>query len=123
MSFDLDLKTLFAFFLGLGTVVVQAVSNVYTGAGFLGIGGFKEWLGVILVVFGPAGLVALVNNTPWSPATKHLVAMVSTLVVVVTQGIQKVYDNGITGQEWLGIALLVFASVSVYVAPARTLRT
>jgi hypothetical protein len=120
MRFDFDLKTLYAFLLGLLTVVVQAVTDVYNGSGVAGIGGLAEWLGVAAIVFGPAGLVALVNNTPWSPSTKHIAAMVSTLIIVVVQGMQKVYDGGITGQEWLGIALLVLTTLGVYAVPAKT---
>lgn len=116
MTFDLDWKTVTSFLISVLLVVVQAVQGVYAG----GITGL-EWLGIALVVFGPAGLVAASNNTPWSPATKALVQHVSAVAVVVVQGVIGVYANGISNEEWLGIGLLLLSTLAVYVVPAKTL--
>lgn len=116
MKFDLDLKTAVAFLIGLLLVVVQYVQGVYDG-GVTGV----EWLGLALVVFGPAGLVALANNTPWSPATKALVQQVCTVAVVVTQGLLGVYSGGVSQEEWFGLGLLLITNLAVYVTPAKPL--
>lgn len=117
MRFDFDLKTLTALIISIALVLVQAVQGVYAN----GITGY-EWLGIALIVLGPAGVVAAVNNTPWSPAAKALAQHVSAVIIVVVQGIQGVYSGGITSQEWLGIGLLLLSTLAVYVVPAKTLR-
>jgi hypothetical protein len=116
VRFDFDLKTLTAFVISLVLVLVQAIQGVYAG----GIDG-TEWLGIALVLFGPAGLVAAVNNTPWSPAMKALAQHVSAVGIVVTQGIVGVYSGGISHEEWLGIGLLLLSTLAVYVVPQKTL--
>lgn len=93
-------------------VLVQYLQGVYAG-GITGV----EWLGLLLVVFGPAGLVASLANTDLSPATKALVQHVSTVVVVVTQGVLGVYANGISNEEWFGIGLLLLSTLAVYFVP------
>lgn len=115
MRLDFDLKTLASFVVSLLLIVVQYVQGVYDG----GVTGL-EWLGLAAVLFGPAGLVAIVNNTPWSPATKALAQHVSAIVIVLVQGLVGVYNGGITDQEWFGLALLLVSTVAVYVVPGTT---
>lgn len=105
-------KAVTSLVIGLAVVVVQYLQGVYVG----GIDGV-EWLGVLLVVFGPAGLVAALGNTAVSPATKAIVQHVSTVVVVVTQGVIGVYANGISNEEWLSIGLLLVSTLAVYLVP------
>lgn len=105
-------KAVTSLVISLLLIIVQYVQGVYAG----GIDGV-EWLGLILVLFGPAGLVAALANTPLSPATKALVQHVSTVVIVVTQGIIGVYANGISQEEWLGIGLLLVSTLAVYFVP------
>lgn len=105
-------KAVTSLVISLLLVVIQYVQGVYAG----GIDGV-EWLGLLLVVFGPAGLVAALGNTAASPATKALVQHVSTVVIVITQGIVGVYANGISNQEWLGIGLLLVSTLAVYLVP------
>lgn len=116
MRFDLDLKTGMSLLISVVLLVVQYVQGVYAG----GIDGL-EWLGLLAVLFGPAGLVALANNTPWSPATKAVIQHVASVVIVVVQGVQGVYANGINSEEWFGLALLLLSSLAVYVVPGTTL--
>lgn len=117
MRLDFDLKTLASFVVSLLLVLVQYLNGVYDG----GVNGL-EWLGLGLVLFGPAGLVAAVNNTPWSPATKALAQAVSTVGVVVVQGVMDVYDGGVSTQEWLAVGLLLLSTLAVYVVPGTNLR-
>jgi hypothetical protein len=116
MRLDFDYKTLTSLVVSVLLVAIQAIQGVYAD----GIDGY-EWLGIALVIFGPAGLVAAVNNTPWSPATKALVQHVSAVVIVLVQGLQGVYSNGISNSEWLGLALLLLSTLAVYVAPGASL--
>lgn len=116
MKFDFDLKTLTSFVISIALVLIQYTQGVYAG----GIDGM-EWLGLLLVLFGPAGIVAAVNNTPWSPATKALAQHVSAVVIVLVQGVQGVYSGGITSVEWMGLALLLLSTLAVYVAPEKRL--
>ena len=116
MKFDLDLKTLASFLVSLAIIVVQYVTGVYSD----GISG-EEWIGLVVLLFGPAGLVALVNNTPWSPATKAVVQHVCSVVIVVAQAVQGVYAHGLTTEEWLGVALVLLSSLAVYVVPGKRL--
>jgi hypothetical protein len=112
---SIDLKALTSLVMGIAIVVIQALMGVYAG----GISGW-EWLGVAAIVFGPAGLVAAVNNTAYSPATKALVQHVSAIIIVLVQGIQGVYAKGITTEEWLGLGLILLTTLAVYVAPPST---
>lgn len=105
-------KAITSFLISVGIVVVQAVEGVYSN----GITGY-EWLGIAAVLFGPAGLVAAVANTPWSPASKLLVQHVCTVAIVVVQGMLNVYDGGINGTEWLGIGAALLAALGVYFVP------
>lgn len=116
MKFDLDLKTLTAFAVSLLLIVIQWATGVYQG----GIDGF-EYLGLAAILFGPAGFVALVNNTPWSPATKALAQHISAVAIVVVQGIQGVYAGGINTEEWLSLALVLVSTLAVYVVPGKRL--
>lgn len=116
MKFDLDWKTLTSFLLSLAIIVVQYIQGVYAD----GVSG-AEWLGLAAVLFAPAGLVALVNNTPWSPAAKAIVQQVSAVVIVLVQGVQGVYAGGISNEEWMGLTLILLTSLPVYFAPAKKL--
>lgn len=112
MKFDFDLKTLTAFIVSLLLIIVQWATGVYQG----GIDGV-EYLGLAALLFGPAGLVALVNNTNWNPAAKAIAQHVSAVAIVVVQGIQGVYAGGINAEEWLGLALILVSTLAVYVVP------
>lgn len=118
MRFDLDWKTVASFVVSLLLIVVQYFQGVYAG----GIDGW-EWLGLAAVLFGPAGLVALVNNTPVNPALKAVVQNVSAVVIVVVQGVQGVYAGGISTEEWYGLGLLLLSTVVVYFAPSDNTAT
>lgn len=109
-------KAITSLVISLVLIATQYIQGVYDG----GINGV-EWLGLLLVLFGPAGLVAGLANTPLSPATKALVQHVCAVVIVVTQGIIGVYSNGISSQEWLGIGLLLVSTLAVYLVPNRPL--
>jgi hypothetical protein len=107
-------KAVVAFLISLALVLIQSVTDVYAG----GITGY-EWLGIAAILVGPAGLVAALGNSPFSPATKALVQQVCAVVIILVQGIQGVYNGGITTQEWLGIGILLLSSLAVYFVPNR----
>lgn len=105
-------KAVVAFLISVALVVVQAVSDVYAG-GITGV----EWLGIAAILFGPAGLVAALANTPFSPATKAVVQQVCAIAVLVIQAFIGVIGNGISNQEWLAIAVLLLSNLGVYFVP------
>lgn len=112
MTSRIDLKVIVSFLISILVVAIQAYNDVYAG----GVSGL-EWLGIAAILFGPAGLVAAVANTPLSPATKALAQQISATVVVLVQALAGVYADGISDQEWMGVALLLLSSLAVYVAP------
>lgn len=115
MNFDLDLKTVASFALGVGLVVLQAFLGYYSnGLTVLG------WLGVAVTILGPAGLVALVNNSPlFNPAMKAITQAVSATAVVFFQGVIGVYQKsgGVSTADWMVIAVTVLTTIAVYIAP------
>jgi len=106
------LKAIVSFVMSVAIVSMQAVFDVYDG----GITGY-EWLGVAAIILGPAGLVAALANTPFSPATKAMVQMLAATALVVVQGMLKVYDGGIDSKEWLGIGVILLTTLAVYLTP------
>jgi hypothetical protein len=107
-------KAVTSLVISLLLIVIQYVQGVYAG----GVDGV-EWLGLIVVLFGPAGLVAWLGNSPLSPATKAVVQNVCSVVIVVVQGVIGVYADGISTDEWLGIGLLLLSSLAVYYVPNK----
>lgn len=105
-------KAVVSLLISLAIIVVQWASGAYDG----GVSGY-EWLGLAALLVGPAGLVAVFQNTPFSPATKALVQQVCAVAIVVVQATQKVYSGGISTVEWLGIAAVLLSSLAVYLVP------
>ena len=106
-------KAVVSLLISLAVIVVQWASGAYAN----GIVGLEEWLGLALLLLGPAGLVAAVANTNFSPATKALLQQVSSVAVVLVQALLDVYSGGFTNQEWIGIAALLLSSLAVYFVP------
>lgn len=113
MRFDLDRKTVSAFLLSAALVVLQAVLGYYdNGITLLG------WLGIAATVLAPTGLVAVVDNTPFSPATKAWAQGICMVGLVFVQGVEGVYakDGGISTGDWLMIAVAVLTAIGPYLA-------
>lgn len=112
------LKAVVSLLVSLAVVLLQAFNDVYAG-GVTGV----EWLGLLAILLGPAGLVAALANTAFSPATKAMVQNVCAVAIVVVQGAIGVYAGGINTQEWIGIGLLLVSGLAVYVTPNSGPRT
>lgn len=102
-------KAVVSLLISIAIIAVQWLSGAYDG----GVNGY-EWLGLLALLFGPAGLVAAFANTPFSPATKAIVQQVCSVVIILVQGTQQVYSGGITPVEWLGIGSVLLSSLAVY---------
>lgn len=105
-------KAVVSLLISLAIIVVQWASGAYDG----GITGY-EWLGLAALLAGPAGLVAALANTTFSPATKAVVQQVCAVVIVLVQATQGVYSGGISDVEWIGLAGVLLSSIAVYAVP------
>lgn len=111
MTFDLDVKTVTSFVLGIVLVVIQAVQNYYAD----GLSHPLTWVYILATILGPTALVALANNTTWSPATKALVQSACAVAIVFLQGIEGVYTRGgVSVYDWLTIAFTTLTAFGVY---------